>query len=146
VDLLVFDMGHVFVDFEWEAVCLGFCNRGGGTIEELRAHFLEVAKLGYESGRIDTLGFLAEIKRRLGSDLTKEEFSEIWTTSFRENEDMAELLQKLKTQRPLYLLSNTNEVHYEWLQSRYDVARHFEELILSYKVGYSKPEPAIYEE
>jgi hypothetical protein len=26
VKLLVFDMGHVFVDFEWETVCQGFCD------------------------------------------------------------------------------------------------------------------------
>lgn len=146
VDLLVFDMGHVFIDFEWEAVCRGFCTRAGRSIEELRAVFVEVSKLGYESGRINTDDFLAELNTRLSCSLTREEFTEIWTTSFRENEHMAVLLNKLKSQRALYLLSNTNEVHYEWLQSRYDVARHFEELILSYKVGSSKPELAIYQE
>jgi len=146
VELLVFDMGHVFIDFEWDAVCMGFCSRAGCSIEQLRAVFVEVSKLGYESGRINTADFLAQLNTRLSCDLNREEFTEIWTTSFRENEHMADLLNKLKTQRSLYLLSNTNEVHYEWLQSRYDVARHFEELILSYKVGSSKPELAIYQE
>jgi epoxide hydrolase-like predicted phosphatase len=146
VDLLVFDMGHVFIDFEWEAVCLGFCAQAGCSLDQLRAVFKEVAQLGYESGRIDTHSFLAELNQRLQSQITREQFTEIWTTSFRENEHMAELLQKLKLQRPLYLLSNTNEVHYEWLQSRYNVARHFQELILSYKVGCSKPEAQIYHE
>src|SRR5262249_11759958 len=74
-----------------------------------------------------------------------EEFTGLFTHTFRENEDMAALLQSLKTQVPLYLLSNTNEVHYEWLQENYDVARHFEELILSYKVGCCKPDRSIYE-
>ena len=59
---------------------------------------------------------------------------------------MSQLLQVLRRQRPLYLLSNTNEVHYHFLQSRYNVARHFNELILSYEVGYSKPHEEIYRE
>lgn len=146
LDLLVFDMGHVFIDFEWEAVCREFMSRSGCTTERMRAIMREVAKLGYESGLINTDDFLSELNTRLGSTLTREEFTVIWTTSFRENEHMAELLQNLKKQRPLYLLSNTNEVHYEWLQAQFDVARHFDELILSYKVGCSKPDAAIYQE
>lgn len=146
MQLLVFDMGHVFIDFEWETVCNGFCTRSGMTMEQLQQVMREVAKLGYESGHIDTAGFLRELNRHLSIELTREEFTEIWTQSFRENADMADLLQKLRKQRPLYLLSNTNEVHYEWLQAHYDVARHFDELILSYKVGCSKPDPQIYSE
>lgn len=144
--LLVFDMGHVFVDFEWESVCLGFCQRAGCDLAALKVMMGEVAKLGYESGHIGTDDFLEEINTRLGTNLNREEFTLIWTTSFRENPDMAQLMQKLKTQLPLYLLSNTNEVHYEWLQHHYDVARHFNELILSYKMRYSKPELQIYHE
>lgn len=142
--LLVFDMGHVFVDFEWEAVCGGFCRRTGCSLETLRPVFGELSQLGYESGQIGTDAFLAELNKRLGADITRQEFSELWLHTFRENPQMAELLQSLKKQRPLYLLSNTNEVQYEWLQANYNVARHFEHLVLSYKVGCSKPEEEIY--
>lgn len=142
--LLVFDMGHVFVDFEWESVCLAFCRRAGCTIETLRPVFYELSQLGYESGRIGTDTFLGELNSRLKTDISREEFTELFTHTFRENEEMAQLLQTLKQQVPLYLLSNTNEVHYDWLQEKYAVARHFQELILSYKVGCSKPDQAIY--
>jgi epoxide hydrolase-like predicted phosphatase len=142
--LLVFDMGHVFVDFEWEAVCHGFCRRAACTIDDLRPVFAELSRLGYESGRIGTDEFLSELNKRLGTDIGRDEFTQLFTHTFRENQHMAELLQKLKKQRPLYLLSNTNEVHYEWLQSNFAVARHFDALILSYKVGSSKPEETIY--
>jgi HAD superfamily hydrolase (TIGR01509 family) len=146
MQIFVFDMGHVFIDFEWESVCNGFCARSGKTLDELRVVMGEVSKLGYESGKIDTAGFLTELNRRLGIELTREEFTQLFTHTFRENVEMAELLQKLRAQRPLYLLSNTNEVHYEWLQTMYNVERHFDELILSYKVGCSKPEAEIYRE
>lgn len=146
LQVLVFDMGHVFVDFNWEEVCAGFCRASQKTRDELRQVLAHCAQLGYESGKIDTAGFLAELNKGLGTALTIPEFKEIWNTSFHENEEMAELLSTLKEQVPLYLLSNTNEIHYDHLNDTFNVSRHFSELILSYKVGHSKPAHPIYQE
>lgn len=146
LQLLVFDMGHVFVDFNWEEVCAGLCRASNKNRAELKAALAQAAKLGYESGKIDTAGFVAELNRLLGSNMNVSEFSGYWVESFHENPEMAALLSTLKEQRPLYLLSNTNEVHYDHLQEKYNVARHFKELILSYKVGCAKPDHSIYQE
>lgn len=142
--LLVFDMGHVFVDFDWSKVCQGFSQSTGASQDQLKQAMVHCAGLGYESGKIDTAGFLKELNNCLSSSISLEEFKKLWVATFHENQEMAELLSKLKTQRPIYLLSNTNEVHYEHLQASFNVARHFQELILSYKVGSSKPEREIY--
>lgn len=139
-------MGHVFVDFEWDEVCEGFCRISGRTREELKRGMHHVAQLGYESGKVTTEAFLAELNRLLGTKLTVDEFSQLWIRTFRENPEMASLLSLLKEQRPLCLLSNTNEIHYEHLQQQYNVARHFNEIVLSYKVGLVKPDPLIYHE
>jgi putative hydrolase of the HAD superfamily len=139
-------MGHVFVDFDWEDVCQGFCRTAGCSRDRLREVFSHVAQLGYERGTVSTQDFLVEINRRLNSTISREVFNDLWTFGFRENEEMARLLQTLRSQRPLYLLSNTNEVHYDFVQSRFNVSRHFDEMILSYKVGYTKPQAEIYRE
>lgn len=145
VKLLVFDMGHVFVDFEWETVCQGFCDRAGITRDEFKPILKHIASLGYESGRAQTADVLREINAQLADlNLTEEEFHTLWNATFRENEEMAALLQSLKKDRPIYLLSNTNDSHYSYLERTHQVSRHFEELILSYLVGSSKPEEAIY--
>lgn len=144
--LLVFDMGHVFVDFDWEVVCAGFMKASGKTRDDLRQVMATCAKLGYETGKVGTELFLAELNKELGTTLSTDEFCAIWNASFSENQEMAELLAVLGQQRPLYLLSNTNEVHYDHLQGSFNVARHFQELILSYKVGLAKPQAAIYHE
>lgn len=144
--LLVFDMGHVFVDFDWEVVCAGFMKASGKTREDLKQVMYHCAKLGYETGKIGTAGFLAELNKQLGTQITQDQFCAIWNASFHENVEMAELLGVLREQRPLYLLSNTNEVHYEHLQGSFNVARHFNELILSYEVGAAKPDHVIYHE
>jgi glucose-1-phosphatase len=145
VKLLVFDMGHVFVDFEWETVCKGFCDRAGITREEFAPILKHIASLGYESGRAGTADVLREINAKVADlNLTEDEFHKLWNATFRENEEMAALLQSLKKDRPIYLLSNTNDSHYTYLESTHNVSRHFEELILSYLVGSAKPEEAIY--
>lgn len=146
MEVLVFDMGHVFVDFDWDVVCQGFCRISGRTREELRDGFGHVAGLGYESGRITTAGFLAELNQYLGTAITLEQFKELWNATFCENEEMAALLTNLKKQRPLYLLSNTNEIHFDFLEDKFNVSRHFAEMILSYRVGCSKPDADIYHE
>lgn len=146
VKLLVFDMGHVFVDFDWEAVCQGFCAKANRTRAEFAQVLSYIGSLGYEQGKISTLDFLNELNQQLNATITHEEFTVLWNHTFVENKEMATLLTALRKQRPLYLLSNTNENHYGFLQSTYDVARHFDGLVLSYEVGYAKPDREIYEE
>lgn len=147
VKLIAFDMGHVFVDFDWDEVCKGFmAKRAELSRDDVRHAMRYLGALGYERGSIGTAEFLKELNEKLGITLTLEEFRTLWNATFHENPDMAILLRHLSGKLPLYLLSNTNEEHYGYLQSTYNVARHFQELILSYQVGCSKPEAQIYHE
>jgi putative hydrolase of the HAD superfamily len=145
IKLLVFDMGHVFVDFEWESVCQGFCDSAKIDREYFDPILKRIGALGYERGKVDTAGLIEALYDMIGIRYSQSEFNSLWNHTFRENEEMALLLQKLKGQRPLYLLSNTNECHWDYLEQNYKVSRHFDELILSYKIGHIKPQREIYE-
>jgi putative hydrolase of the HAD superfamily len=145
IKLLVFDMGHVFVDFEWESVCQGFCDSAKIDRQYFDPILRRIGALGYERGKIDTAGLIEAIYDMIGIRYSESEFNSLWNYTFRENTEMAELLQKLKSQRPLYLLSNTNECHWQYLEENYKVSRHFDELVLSYKIGHVKPQREIYE-
>lgn len=146
VKVLVFDMGHVFVDFDWSAVCKGFMDRAGMNSEQFKEVLAFVGTLGYEDGRIMTEGFVKALNEKLSTELTVDEFEAMWNFGFHENAEMAALLTELGKSYPLYLLSNTNESHYGFLSRNFNVERHFKELILSYKVGLAKPDKRIYEE
>ncbi len=139
-------MGHVLIDFEWSSVCEGFCRRAGLDSDSFAPILRHLGSLGYETGRIGTVDFLKELNRVLRTDIEEMEFTTLWNATFRENKEMSELLQELKKSYSLYLISNTNENHYGYIQREFDVARHFSELILSYEVGSAKPELAIYKE
>lgn len=144
--LVVFDMGHVFIKFSWEAVCDGFANRAGIPRDAFRQNLKYLGGLGYEKGKISTEAFLNEMNALLKIELNLTEFTQLWNATFEEDTEMRVLMDHLAQQWPLYLLSNTNENHFSYLQARYNVARPFKELILSYEVGYSKPEAEIYAE
>lgn len=146
IEVLVFDMGHVFVDFDWEEVCLGFCRRAQINMDQFKPILKHIGSLGYETGHINTKGLLAQIAAVGKIDLSETEFNTLWNATFRENDDMSALLQDLKLNYPLYLLSNTNECHWEFLENNYQVSRHFDHLVLSYEVGLAKPDHRIYHE
>ena len=46
---------------------------------------------------------------------------------------------------PLFLLSNTNELHFTYILERYPIVRIMDELILSFEVGAKKPKKRMYE-
>lgn len=145
VKLLVFDMGHVFVKFDWSRLCEAFCERAKVSNETFKNVLLEVSKLGYERGHCNTETFLRKLNELLNANISMAEFDKLWNVTFEEDPDMAALLQSLGKRYPLYLLSNTNENHYGFLQGNFNVARHFKKLILSYEVGFAKPDAEIYD-
>ena len=59
---------------------------------------------------------------------------------------MAELVHHLASSFPLFLLSNTNALHFDYLKERFGlILQPFRAFVLSYQVGSRKPEPAIYQ-
>ncbi|MBZ0188723.1 MAG: HAD family phosphatase, partial [Candidatus Obscuribacterales bacterium] len=146
IELIAFDMGHVLIDFEWDSVCEQFQQAAGKSREEFLPILSKVGKLGYEIGQVTTAEFLATLNQLLDIHLSESEFTPMWNFSFRENQSMAGLLERVRLRYRLYLLSNTNQNHYQYIQDNFNVERHFEELILSYMVRSAKPNLAIYEE
>lgn len=144
--VMVFDAGHVVLDFEWEEICKQFCARSGMSRKEYQSVLNYLTTLGFEHGRVTTEQFLQEINAKLNTNITLDEFPDMWNHTFRENAQMVELTQQLRKQYPVVLLSNTNPCCWEYVQAKYNFARLFDELILSYKLGYAKPEQEIYYE
>jgi putative hydrolase of the HAD superfamily len=144
--LVVFDMGNVFIDFNWETVCSEFSQIPEISEKMFKNVTAHAIYKDYERGKISTEAFVDELNRLFKTKLTVSQFTQCWNASFAEDTDMAILLESVSQKVPLYLLSNTNESHFDFLEENYNVSRHFQELILSHEVGYAKPEPEIYHE
>jgi len=146
IKLLVFDMGGVFVRYEWRTICNGFAQATKVSPESFIETFERVNNSHYERGKVSTAELVSRLNEALGSNLTEEEFHILWNTSLDEDVQMTKMFQGLREQFPLYLLSNINDSNFTFLETNFNVSRHFNELILSHEVGYIKPEPEIYHE
>jgi putative hydrolase of the HAD superfamily len=101
----------------------------------------------FEEGQIAPEDFVEQLSAMLELKVTFEEFREIWFSIFSPETLISEqFLVALKKRYRLLLLSNTNAIHFEMVWEKYPLLRHFDHLVLSYKVGALKPSPAIYAE
>src|SRR5207245_7329998 len=88
-----------------------------------------------------------QVCRLLDLDMGYAHFCEIWSSIFLPDTLIPErLLQGLKRRYRLLLLSNTNAIHFNMIRENYPLLRHFDDYVLSYEVGATKPSRQIYEE
>jgi glucose-1-phosphatase len=145
---LAFDLGKVIFDFDYNIALKkldGRINIDPNKILELI--YKNNFGLHFEKGLVSPQGFYEEFKRDFKAKITFDEFKSIWSEIFWPKEDVISLVSQLKIKYPIYLISNINKLHYEYLSCQYpQVFTLFKRLILSYQVRSVKPEKDIYRE
>lgn len=101
-------------------------------------------KVPYEDGQIDRAAFLRAAFDLLQFRGSEAEFITAWEEIFEPNLPMVELLDQLRPKYPLYLLSNTSDIHREYIFRTYAFFGHFTGGIYSYEARTSKPGAAIF--
>jgi HAD superfamily hydrolase (TIGR01509 family) len=101
----------------------------------------------WQEGRIATRDWYLHLSRRLGGNLTFEQFTEVWNRVLDPAPTLEDaLLQKLSKTYRLALLSNTDPIHVQHLEANYTFFKFFPTRIYSCSVGACKPNPLIYRE
>src|ERR1051325_8913478 len=86
----------------------------------------------FEQGEIGADGFHAETCRLVDMTLPHEDFWKLWTSIFLPDTLVPEtLLEGLRRNHRLLLLSNTNSIHFEMAKDNYPLLRHFHDYVLS---------------
>ncbi len=144
---ILFDLGNVLVPFRQERGYAAFSEFTGLPMQEIAARLQKTTVYGdYESGRIDTAQFHATMQELLQMGFELGALREAWNRIFLpETATSEELVAALKSNYRLVLLSNTNELHFDWLRQRYPILRHFDAFTLSHEVQAMKPDPKIYQ-
>jgi putative hydrolase of the HAD superfamily len=73
------------------------------------------------------------------------DFIPIWTEIFTENKEVSGIILSLRGKLRLGLLSNTDPLHFKYALSKFPVLTAFDQWILSYEVGFKKPDIRIYQ-
>ena len=101
----------------------------------------------FERGLISTDSFVTEVLRYCHPGTTREQVIDAWMAMLGElpAERLAFIDEIRKKGHPVYLLSNGNDLHFEYIDATYQLASHFDGLFLSQKMHLSKPDPQIFE-
>ncbi len=99
----------------------------------------------YELGKISTHDLYQHLLTQAPKTCSFQDFLFAASDIFAPNHSILPLLEKLKSKGiKLVLLSNTCEIHFNFLYSRFPHLKYFDEKILSYEVGMRKPDINIY--
>lgn len=144
---IAFDLGNVLVKVDHLRFCRRLAALAGGTPREIYAAVFQTAlEPGYDTGRISSEEFHRRVQDHFRLDLPFPLFRQMWAEIFDPLEDMEAVAARLARRYPLYLLSNTNELHFQYIRENYGpLLSHFRAFILSYLVGSRKPEPQIFQ-
>ena len=147
VRCILLDMGKVLFDFDFKAFGQRMRELTGVEFERLRAAFTgEQLAVRYESGLLTDAEFYIEVCRRIGCRVSWENFVAAWNSIFHQDPILPEhLIRTLAVKADLWVVSNTNKLHFDHLAGRYPFLGCFKGYVLSHEVGALKPDPRIFQ-
>ncbi len=140
----LFDIGNVLLPFDFAPALARL--RGQSSIQDEAAwERLLGHRSAYEGGRMDRAAFLAAARREIGFAGEDAELVKIWGDIFTPNPPMDALVERLAAAGyPLWLLSNTCDLHVEAFLARHAVFRHFRGAVYSHEERVMKPDAEIF--
>ena len=148
IKVLLFDLGRVLVDFDHLRSAQrisAFCSKTPRQIYDL--FFESGVTIDFEAGRITPEDFYLQVKQMLDLKLSYDSFEPIWNDIFflsAKNRAVFGVVNALRANYKIALLSNINILHYEYLKKNFPVFGVFDKVFLSFQVGLIKPDKEIY--
>ena len=150
---IVFDLGGVLVDLDFKAAINGLQKAGFANVkEQLQAFDCEGIFQKLELGEMSADEFRSAIRENSTVSLTDEEVDGLWNAMLLEvPREKLELILHLRGKYMVYLLSNTNSIHWDYVCKNafnyrgFRVNDYFEETFLSFEMHLAKPDKAIFE-
>lgn len=148
IKTVIFDLGNVIVPFDFTLGYAGIERLCGHGAEEVRRRLRSTDLVTrFESGQVEPREFVRQFASLMEMNTSYEEFCDVWTSVFLPETLVPDsLMERIHARHRLILLSNTNDIHYSMIERTYPILRHFDDRILSYRVGAMKPSPRIYQE
>ncbi len=150
---IIFDLGGVIYAIDYHKTIIAFKNLGIKNFDQL------FAKAGQqnlfddlETGVISKSEFFAEINLLVQDSLTDQQITEAWNAMLLQfiPEALA-CLDEISSDYRLFLLSNTNEIHIEFILHQVgpknfkSFCARFEKVYLSHEIGKRKPNTEVFD-
>jgi len=154
IENIIFDFGGVILDIDPQLTINEFIRLGYSQKNKLDGKdFYQKVIHKFEKGIFTPEVFRNKLRDYLHMDLTNQQIDDAWNALlFDIPRERIEMIEKVKHNYPIYLLSNSNEIHYDLyvrdLQLRFGY-KEFNELFnksyFSFDLHMCKPDPEIYE-
>ena len=145
IEAVIFDLGNVLLNYDAKRSAIKFSKLSGVPIVKLWRHFfISRTEKAYTRGEVSSREFYRHAKGALKFEVSFKDFSDCWNDIFVENPGMDQLLTQLQKKYPLYLISNTNKLHFDYIKKNFKILRHFKKTFPSHEVGLRKPDARIF--
>ncbi|MFM2082517.1 MAG: hypothetical protein RL380_1208 [Verrucomicrobiota bacterium] len=146
--LVIFDLGGVFVEFDYGLAAQKIAAQAAVSPAEVRALIDHSPLLRrYETGRLTTEEFFAEVVTATKFRGSLAEFGAHFNSIFQLVPATVALNRELRARGVrTFALSNTNPLAYESLQRAHDFFGDFDGLVVSHLARVMKPDAGIYEQ
>lgn len=152
IKAIIFDLGGVLLDIDLNRTLYAFSKLGVQNLDTLFT-FTNQTQLfdKLDKGLISSQDFRNEIRNHYKINITDKDFDAAWSALLIDFADYkVELLKKLAHSYRLFLLSNTNQIHYD-IYSKKFIDKYgfimeslFEKAYFSFNLGMRKPESIIF--
>lgn len=150
---LVFDFGGVIYQIDFERQKRAFLSEKILGFENLYSQASQNSLFcDLETGRISDHDFREKVTGLIGKNISLDKIDELWNSILVDYYyDKISLLQKLRPRYRLFLLSNTNAIHYNFYSAQfknkfgYDFENLFDKAYWSFKIGMRKPDKEVFE-
>ncbi len=146
---IVFDLGAVIVDIDFERVFAAWAQSAGLPAASIRDRYaVDNAYHQHERGEITAGQYFAHLRDTLTIDLSDDEFERGWNAIFGgEIAGIDERIRRARRFAPCYVFSNTNASHQKfWAREHAATLALFERVFVSNEIGQRKPDQAAFEQ
>jgi len=150
---IVFDFGNVIIDIDYQRCYQNFCTLldvdwNGEIPSNIKEWIVQL-----ESGKMTEETFLWKFQSEYNSQLNPRDIIDCWNSMLTGiPEGRLDYLEQVSKSYDCYILSNTNSIHYSWIQAYLKKVhactdfntKYFQKCFYSHEVGMIKPDQEIY--
>jgi HAD superfamily hydrolase (TIGR01509 family) len=139
---VIFDLGKVLIDYDFGIFYRALiCKNKSFSITEA-----EQPVLLFDSGKLSRREFYLAMKELLDFNVDQKAFEHAWKNVFFPIDNMLEMSRKIAQNHDVFILSNTDEIHFPYIWEKFPQLHHFgDNLMLSYELKSVKPDVKIFE-
>lgn len=148
IEALLFDLGGVIIELDWNRVFQLWAKHSPLSAEEIGNRFQMDAAYGqHERGQLSAAQYFTYLRSIVEFKGDDEVFVQGWNAVFVEEiKDLVNIIPRLKSKVPVYVLTNSNPTHEVFWRTTYsETINLFTDVFVSSTLGQRKPERSAFD-